>query len=68
MSKLIVGILLVSVVGVIYAHALNQYQSKSFEFHRQGHIVDVQILTDNVLHVYMDTVEIGSRTNFCTPK
>ena len=67
MRKLLVLILVIFTTATL-AHQLGQYQSKSFEFHRQGHVVDVRIESDNDLHVFMDTVEIGSRTNFCTPK
>ena len=53
--------------GMLFAHALDLYQSKSFTFHRTGHVIDVEITADNTLNVNMDTVHIGSRTNFCTP-
>jgi hypothetical protein len=54
--------------ALVLAHELDLYQSKSFEFHREGHVIDVRLESNNVLNVYMDTVHIGSRTNFCTPK
>ena len=66
MKKILIILLLVAVYSLAYAHGT--YQSKSFEFHREGHIVDVRIEGNNELHVFMDTVAIGSRTNFCTPK
>jgi len=65
MKTLLIFLLLAAVYSLAYAHGT--YQSKSFEFHREGHIVDVRIESDNELHVFMDTVEIGTRTNFCTP-
>ena len=54
--------------GILVAHELDLYISKSFEFHREGHVIDVRIESDNVLNVLMDTIPIGSRTNFCVPK
>ena len=63
----ILFVMLLFFAGVALGHTLGQYQSKSFEVHRMGHIVDVRIETDNELHVFMDNVEIGTRTNFCTP-
>ena len=64
--KLLLIILASMVVGAAFAH--NQtYQGKSYTFHRDGHVIDVELDHGNTLKVNMDTVEIGTRTNFCTP-
>ena len=64
--KLFLVILISMAAGVLFAHN-ETYQSKSYTFHREGHVIDVEIDHDNMLRVNMDTVEIGTRTNFCTP-
>jgi hypothetical protein len=65
MRKYTVLIALV-ICGIAFAH--NQtYQGKSYTFHREGHVIDVELDHGNTLRVNMDTVEIGTRTNFCTP-
>ena len=63
--KYLILILLV-ICGIVFAHS-QAYQSKSYTFHREGHVIDVEIDHDNILRVNMDTVEIVPRTNFCTP-
>jgi hypothetical protein len=63
MRKLLLAVLLVCVYGMAYAHAL--YQSKSFTFHRDGDIVDVMLDQNNTLHVHVNTIAVGTRTNFC---
>ena len=55
--------------GWVLAHN-QQYQGKAFTFHSpdQSHVIDVTLEGhNNELHVMIDTVEIGTRTNFCTP-
>ena len=57
------------VFGIAVAHN-QQYQGKAFTFHSpdQAHVIDVTLEGhNNELHVMIDTVEIGTRTNFCTP-
>jgi hypothetical protein len=57
-------ILLVTVTVLAVAH--NQtVQQKSYEFHREGHVIDVNLDHGNTLTVAMDNVEIGTRNNFC---
>ena len=59
-------LILLLVWGIAVAH--NQsYQGKSYTFHRENHVIDVEIDHSNTLRVNMDTVEIGTRANFCTP-
>ena len=59
-------LILLLICGIVFAH--NQsYQGKSYTFHRDGHVIDVNLDQNNLLTVVMDTVEIGTRTNFCTP-
>ena len=66
MRKLWMVIAALLVWGIVFAH--NQtYQGKSYTFHREGHVIDVELDHGNTLKVNMDTVEIGTRTNFCTP-
>ena len=64
-KKVLIIILIFLFYGLAYAHGA--YQGKSFTFHRQGHVIDVNLDQGNTLAVVMDTVEIGTRTNFCTP-
>ena len=67
--KTLLVILLLAVTALAVAH--NQaYQGKAFTFHSpdQHHVIDVTLEGhNNELHVMLDTVEIGTRTNFCTP-
>jgi hypothetical protein len=66
MRKYIVLIITLVLCGIVFAH--NQtYQGKSYTFHRADHVIDVELDHGNTLKVSMDTVEIGTRTNFCTP-
>jgi hypothetical protein len=64
MKKLLVILLLIA--GVLYAHD-QTYQGKSYTFHRDGHVIDVELDHGNTLSVKLDNVETGTRTNFCTP-
>ena len=65
MKKLLLVVLL-AVTALAVAH--NQtYQGKSYTFHRFEHVIDVELVHGNTLKVDMDTVEIGTRANFCTP-
>ena len=59
-------LILLLIYGLAFAHG-QMYQGKSFTFHREGHVIDVEIDHGNTLRVNMDTVEIGTRSNFCTP-
>jgi cytochrome b561 len=66
---LFVLIFLSVLAGWAVAHN-QQYQGKAFTFHSpdQAHVIDVTLEGhNNELHVMIDTVEIGTRTNFCTP-
>lgn len=62
---LIAGLLVTATA--LWAHN-ETYQSKSYTFNRMGHVIDVQLDHGNTLEVLMDTVSVGTRTNFCTPK
>jgi len=67
MKKIFIVLLLVCVAA--YAHN-QQYQGKAYTFHspQQDHIIDVMLEGhNNELTVTLDTVVIGTRTNFCTP-
>lgn len=67
--KRLLFIALLITAGVLYAH--NQaYQGKAFTFYApdQSHKIDVMLEGhNNELSVSLDNVEIGTRTNFCTP-
>jgi hypothetical protein len=68
MRKYILLIALI-ICGIAFAHN-QQYQGKAFTFHSpdQAHVIDVTLEGhNNELRVMLDTVEIGTRTNFCTP-
>ena len=65
MRKLWMLLVMLTIWGVAFAHGT--YQGKSYTFHREGHVIDVNLDQNNLLTVVMDTVEIGTRTNFCTP-
>jgi hypothetical protein len=69
MRKYWLLIVLLAVYGLVYAH--NQaYQGKAFTFYApdQSHKIDVMLEGhNNKLSVSLDNVEIGTRTNFCTP-
>lgn len=60
--KVLLILLVVTSVG--WAHQV--YQPKSYTFHRFEHVIDVTLDENNTLSVDVDTVEIGTRTNFCT--
>lgn len=67
MKRILIVLLLVC--GVVYAHN-QQYQGKAFTFYApdRTHKIDVTLEGhNNELHVMLDNVEIGTRTNFCTP-
>ena len=63
MRKYVIIVLVIS--GIAFAHS-QMYQGKSYTFHRDGHVIDIELDHSNTLKVNMDTVEIGTRTNFCT--
>jgi hypothetical protein len=66
--KYLILILLV-VWGIAFAHN-QQYQGKAYAFRSpdRDHVISVSLDGhDNELHVLLDSVEIGTRTNFCTP-
>ena len=65
MGKLLIVIITIFTCSLLYAHVI--FQSKSYTFHRFEHVIDVELDQNNTLVVIMDTVEIGTRTNFCTP-
>lgn len=61
--------IVVLLCGIAYAHG-QQYLGKAFTFHApdQSHVIDVMLEGhNNELSVKLDNVEIGTRTNFCTP-
>ena len=62
-------VLLLAVSSLAIAHN-QRYMGKAFTFRApdQSHVVDVMLEGQiNELIVSLDTVEIGTRTNFCTP-
>lgn len=63
----IIALILAMAYGAALAHSLH-YQPKSYEFYRAGHIIQVQLDSGNELHVMLDGIVVGSRTNFCTPE
>ena len=69
MRKLWIVFLILVLTGGVYAH--NQaYQGKAFTFYApdRSHKIDVMLDGhDNMLSVSFDNVEIGTRTNYCTP-
>ena len=62
-------IVLVICIGTVWAHN-QQYQGKAYAFRSpdRTHVISVSLEGhNNELHVLLDSVEIGTRTNFCTP-
>lgn len=62
-------ILLLSVSALAIAHN-QEYMSKSYTFRApdESHVIDVRLDGHgNELHVSIDQMKIGTRTNFCTP-
>jgi hypothetical protein len=66
--KLIV-LVLAAIALTAWAHD-QQYQGKAYAFQspQRDHVISVSLEGhDNELIVLLDSVEIGTRTNFCTP-
>lgn len=66
MKRLLIVLLLAFAALAVMAHD-QTVQQKFYEFHRDGHVIDVELDHGNTLSVKLDGIDTGTRTNFCQP-